>query len=62
MRGQLEAGDVLDVQLAGGLCNVAEQDHLDAERAPALDGAALERAHLALERLRHREERQHRPE
>ena len=34
MGGQLEAGHVLDVQLAGGLCDVAEQEHLDAERAP----------------------------
>ena len=59
MGGQLEAGHVLDVQLAGGLCDVAEQEHLDAERAPALDGTALERVHLALERLRDGEQGEH---
>jgi hypothetical protein len=50
---------VLDLQLAGGLCNAAEQEHLDAERAPAPDRTALERAHLALERLWDGEQGQH---
>ena len=58
MRSRLQTGHVLDVELTRGFCcDVAEQEYLDPERAPALDGAALRRAQLALERLRH--ERQH---
>ncbi len=56
---QLQAGHVLDVQLACGVLDVAEEEHLDAERAPALDRAALQGANVAFERLRHREEGQH---
>ena len=56
---QLQAGHVLDVQLAGGFRDVAEQQHLHVERAPALHRAALQRADVARERLRHGEERQH---
>ena len=59
VRRELQAGHVLDVQLAGRFCDVAEQEHLHVERAPALDRASLQRAGVACERLRHREERQH---
>ena len=59
VRGRLEAGHVLDVQLACGLRHVAEQEHLDPERAPALDGSALHCAGLAFERLRDGKKGQH---
>ncbi len=59
VRSRLETGHVLHVELARGFCDVAEQEHLDAECAPALHGAALHGADLALERLRHGEEGQH---
>ena len=59
VRRQLQAGHVLDVQLASGFRDIAEQKHLHVERAPAFDRAPLQRADVACERLRHREERQH---
>ena len=59
VHSRLQTGHVLHVEFARGFCDVAEQEHLDAEDAPALDGAALQHAHLALEWLRHGEEGQH---